>query len=195
MADVIAPRKRYVKTVWETWSYDVWGNARDGWDVNDRRCLDRDYQLRIPIEVCNAGTAAAFDHATPTDRQIRAVFGIRCRFETDGDDTSIYVTRERDGYPIGEMFCQSHASLSPIRPIATSTDTIEGCTLREMLLADCPDLSSADLDSCQADLIELARDDAYTNERSCYQEWIWRLGGAANIPTYARVLAAGRETR
>lgn len=112
-------RRRYLETVWEVWTYDVWGNARDGWDVNDRSCQDREYHIRIPIETCNPGTPAEFDCASPTDRQIRAIFGIRCRFETDGDDTSIDVTRARDGYPIGELICRSHPSLSPIRPFST----------------------------------------------------------------------------
>jgi hypothetical protein len=31
-------QKRYT-----LWSYDVWGNARDGWEVNDRSCLSREF--------------------------------------------------------------------------------------------------------------------------------------------------------
>ena len=104
-----------IDTSWECWTYDVWGNARDGYDVNDRSCFDRDAKLRIAVTVNNPGTEHAFTSAYPTDRQIKALFGLRCRIATDGDDLNIYITRERDGYPLGEMFCTSHASLSPIR--------------------------------------------------------------------------------
>lgn len=72
--------------------------------------------LVLDVEVFNAGTAQEFEGASPTDRQIRRVFGFgRIQIETDGDDLVIYVNRARDGYPIGELECVSHESLSPIR--------------------------------------------------------------------------------
>jgi hypothetical protein len=104
-----------VNTTWECWTYDVWGNKRDGYDVNDRSCFDRNAQLRLEVVVNNPGTPAEFESAYPSDRQIRALFGLRCRISTDGDDLNIYINRDRDGYPLGEMRCTSHASLSPIR--------------------------------------------------------------------------------
>lgn len=105
---------RTVNTVWECWTYDVWGNARDGYEVNDRSCFDRALDLRLTVEVHNPGTEHEFESAHPTDRQIRRAFGIRCRFETDGDAENVYIIREHDGYPIGEMHCTSH-NLSPLR--------------------------------------------------------------------------------
>ncbi len=108
-------KSRTVTTTWELRSYDVWGNAKDGYEVNDSSVFDRDYSLDIPIETNNPNTPQAFDSASPTDRQIRAAFGISCQFDTDGDDITIYINRRRDSYPIGEMHCTSHASLSPIR--------------------------------------------------------------------------------
>ena len=104
-----------LKTTWECWIYDVVGNAKDGYDVNDCSCFARNAALTLTVKVCNAGTPQAFESAHPTDRQIRRLFGLTCKFETDGDDTTVYITRVRDGYPIGEMFCTSHESLSPIR--------------------------------------------------------------------------------
>lgn len=104
-----------VQTTWELWTYDVWGNEADGYDVNDRNCFNREYKLSLAVEVNNPGTPKEFVSASPTDKQIRKAFGIRCRFETDGDDRIVYVTRERDGYPIGEMLCTSHKALSPIK--------------------------------------------------------------------------------
>lgn len=106
-----------IETTWELWSYDVWGNARDGYDVNDRSCFNRSYALQLAVETNNAGTPNAFDSAYPSDAQIRRAFGIgrRVKIGTEGDDVTIYVTRARDGYPLGEMTCTSHESLSPIR--------------------------------------------------------------------------------
>ena len=107
-------KARTAETTWECWTYDVWGNAKDGYDVNDRSCFARAAELTLTVEVCNPGTPQEFDSASPTDRQIRRLFGLTCKFETDGDDMHISIARLRDGYPIGEMLCTSHKSLSPI---------------------------------------------------------------------------------
>ena len=112
---------RYVETTWEAWTYDVWGNAKDGYDVNDRSCLDRAYPMRLRVETHNVGTPHEFDSAHPSDSQIQRCFGVRCAIETDGDDRVVYVTRARDGYPLGE-FCSSHESLSPIRQNAAEAN-------------------------------------------------------------------------
>ena len=104
-----------VLTHWEKWTYDVWGNRKDGYEVNDRYCLSRDYVIRLKIRVNNPGTAQEFISAYPTDYQIKKAFGVSCAIDTDGDDIVIDVKRESDWYPIGEMHCISHESLSPIR--------------------------------------------------------------------------------
>jgi hypothetical protein len=107
-------------TTWELWSYDVWGNATDGYDVNDRSCFDRSYEMSLKRETFNAGKPGEFIGAYPSDYQIKKAFGIGCAIETDGDDLTIYITRKSDGYPLGEMFCTSHDSLSPVR-VKTAT--------------------------------------------------------------------------
>ena len=107
-----------IETTWECWTYDVWGNATDGYDVNDRSCFARAAVLDLAIQTHNIGIDREFHSAAPSGGQIRALFGIRCRIETDGDDLSVFITRARDGYPIGEMLCTSHESLSPIRKTA-----------------------------------------------------------------------------
>jgi hypothetical protein len=105
-----------VQTTWELWSYDVWGNSEDGYEVNDRSCFDRDYVINCKIEHNNANLPAlAFDSASPSDYQIKKAFGVSCAIETNGDDTHITIDRASDGYPLGEMYCTSHASLSPVR--------------------------------------------------------------------------------
>lgn len=171
-----------VPTTWELRTYDVWGNARDGYEVNDTYSAGT-VELRIPQTRYNVGVSwhvcrnpecpgnnpcghnppcafgahrreshgvipiqaheysqekrgidsvparylcpecdqpvalesQEFISATPTGRQIKRAFGVTCRIDTDGDDLTIYVNRARDGYPIGEMYCTSHTSLSPVR--------------------------------------------------------------------------------
>jgi hypothetical protein len=84
--------------------------------VNDRHCYNRAYPIRLLVEVNNQGTEFEFISAYPTDKQIREAFGLgREKINLEGDDISIYVYRARDSYPIGEMICTSHDSLSPIR--------------------------------------------------------------------------------
>lgn len=63
------------------------------------------------------GRRPSLSRRFPSDEQIREAFdlGPKVQIDVDGDDLTIYVTRESDGYPIGEMFCTSHASLSPVR--------------------------------------------------------------------------------
>jgi hypothetical protein len=104
-----------VKTTWELWSYDVWGNKTDGYDVNDRSCFNREYPINLKIELNNPDSAFEFESAYPSDYQIKKAFGVGCNIDVSGDDVSVYVNRDSDGYPIGEMFCTSHESLSPIR--------------------------------------------------------------------------------
>lgn len=104
-----------IKTVWEIATYDVWGNERDGFEVNDVY-RKGEIELTLTVRVNNAGSPSEFRSAHPSDKQLRQLFGVRCQLSTDGDDLSICVNRERDCYPIGELRCVSHESLSPIRP-------------------------------------------------------------------------------
>jgi hypothetical protein len=109
--------KNTIKTEWQLATYDVWGNARDGYEVND---VYRHGSVTLMLEpkTHNTGTPREFVSASPTNHQIRRAFGLgHIQLETDGDDITIYVNRARDGYPIGELTCISHQSLSPIRTI------------------------------------------------------------------------------
>ena len=103
-----------VKTIWSIRTYDVWGNAREGYEVNDTYSAG-EVEIWCPKYRYNAGTPYEFIGASPTDRQIKRALGVTCRIETDGDDTHITVDRRRDSYPLGELYCESHESLSPIR--------------------------------------------------------------------------------
>lgn len=107
-----------IETTWEVWTYDVWGNAKDGYDVNDRSCYDREYPMTLKVQVNNPETELEFLSAYPTDKQIREALGVgKVRLDFDGDDLTIYVNRESDGYPLGELHCTSHEALSPIREV------------------------------------------------------------------------------
>jgi len=108
-------KQKTIDSTWELWSYDVWGNAKEGYDVNNRAYFNREYPIRLKVGVYNIGTPRQFESAHPTDYQIRKAFGVGCKIDTDGDDMTIYVNRASDNYPIGEMHCTSHKALSPIR--------------------------------------------------------------------------------
>ena len=105
----------FVETAWELRTYDVWGNAKDGYVVNDTRRVG-EVTIRCTVERNNADTPQEFLSAYPSDSQIRRALNLRrVRLELDGDDSTIYVNRAKDGYPLGEMHCTSHESVSPIR--------------------------------------------------------------------------------
>lgn len=106
-----------VKTVWEIITYDVWGNEKEGFEVNNAFKVDSTYEMDIPVTVHNKGTEREFKAASPTDNQLRKALDLRprIRIDTDGDDLTIYVNHTPTGYPCGELRCVSHESLSPIR--------------------------------------------------------------------------------
>ena len=111
----IPAKPTYIDTTWECRAYDVWGNAQDGYQVNDTTRIWEE-TLRLRVEVCNPGTPQQFLSAFPSDSQLRRALSLRrFRIEVGGDDTHITVDRARDGYPCGELTCTSHESLSPIR--------------------------------------------------------------------------------
>jgi hypothetical protein len=75
-------------------NFDVWGNSRDGWEVNDCR---------------RGGEVEVFD--TDTDAQVVAKFKCALGFTTrqvfvidhNSDDSFIPIMRKRDGYPVGHL--------------------------------------------------------------------------------------------
>lgn len=103
-------------TTWEHRSYDVWGNARDGYEVNDSFSHGT-VEIKLRREIFNVGTPMQFDGYFPTESQICKALGIgsKVKLDIDGDDIHITVFRARDCYPLGELYCVSHESLSPPR--------------------------------------------------------------------------------
>lgn len=110
-----------IKTLWEVKTYELWGNAKDGYEVNDAFYLHHEYPINIETKTYNAGTPQEFVSAYPTDRQIREALDVRGRVNIglEGDDLTIYAHATAAKYggfmPLGELHCISHESLSPIR--------------------------------------------------------------------------------
>jgi hypothetical protein len=104
-----------IMTKWQVWTYDVWGNAKDGYEVN-ASWRNGEVDIMADVKTWNTGTAGEFQSVELSHKQIRQAFGLtNIRIKIDGDDLTYYVNRKRDGYPIGEMQCVSHRSLSPIK--------------------------------------------------------------------------------
>lgn len=97
---------------YEVWTYDVWGDAKYGYEVNDNY-HQGDIVLHCPIKWAN--TKGITDSPTnepsefpicdgPSDDQLREIFSLRedTSIDVDGDEQSIYVNLD-DGYPVGEL--------------------------------------------------------------------------------------------
>ena len=73
---------------WEFRTYDVWGNRRDGYEVND-----------------------SFNHGLidcplkePSDSWLAGLMGLRNnQVDIDGDEETVYVNRRSDGKPLCEL--------------------------------------------------------------------------------------------
>jgi hypothetical protein len=102
-------------TTWEVYTYDVWGNAEEGYEVNDTYNLGTSL-LRIPRYINNEGSNNEFINAFPTISQIKKALGVKNYVQlcVDGDDTTIYVSDAKYYIPLGELRCISHKSLSPV---------------------------------------------------------------------------------
>lgn len=89
------------------WTYDVWGNAREGFDVNNR-CSHGDVRIRCKRQVFNAGTPHEFETFDPTDRQLsRASGSIGVQWE--GSDGCYYAKLSRNGRPVGKLIDQEES--------------------------------------------------------------------------------------
>ena len=90
---------------YQLWTYDIWGNARDGFEVNNRyKCGT--IEIKCKLHVYNAGTDFEFADYSPTDLQLsRAVKPnktIRLSWEGETEYT-LYASNNRNGCPICEL--------------------------------------------------------------------------------------------
>ncbi len=78
------------RTLCTLWSYDVWGNEEDGYEVNDRCALGRDYEIPDFLGVNEKAILDAID-ASPA-----------CGIDwTANDEYRIELTDRRTGKPLG----------------------------------------------------------------------------------------------
>jgi hypothetical protein len=80
------------------WSYDVWGNATDGYDVNDRYCQSRDFVVTT-AEADGQPTDAELLHALQEAGYIKGNATL-ADVEFDGEPERIEVTETADGFPL-----------------------------------------------------------------------------------------------
>lgn len=90
---------------YEVWAYDVWGNARDGFDVNDRsKCGTITVNARR--EVFNTGTPHEFTQYSPTPTQLARALGfVGCEYEWS--DGGYEIVQKSNGKPIGQLILVS----------------------------------------------------------------------------------------
>ena len=87
---------------YKLWTYDVWGNARDGFEVNDRYGQGI-ITIRVKETIYNQGTPQEFSDYSPTDLQLSRAVGA-CGLEWDGEsDYTLYATCARSGKPVCEL--------------------------------------------------------------------------------------------
>ena len=84
------------------YTYDVWGNARDGFQVNDRY-WQGEIGVTCKRQVYNAGTDQEFATYEPTDLQLnRAIGGRGLSWDGESDHT-LYAENKRNGCPACEL--------------------------------------------------------------------------------------------
>ena len=129
---------KHIKTYWKAYTYKMWGNENEGYEVNqlfnlknytdDETYIDYPsgykavfshvFELRLklqPYQTFDNGNAITGWSASPSAKQIRQLLLCpRIQVQVYGDDTHLYVERLRDGWPLGELCCVSHKSLRPV---------------------------------------------------------------------------------
>lgn len=98
---------------YELWFYDVWGNKTDGFEVNDRRCSDRDFVIPTMPKTYNRGKVGQFTDFVPSDKEILTALvkagelkesALTADIEIDGDGENIYLVDIDAGYyPLCEL--------------------------------------------------------------------------------------------
>lgn len=92
------PEARHKVSNWRVWEYDVWGNAEDGWEINDRSELtDYLFSGRL-LELKDES-----DYTLLEALKKRGWLKSRTRIEDlkiDGDEISILINQAEDDYPL-----------------------------------------------------------------------------------------------
>jgi hypothetical protein len=88
-------RQNPAGNTWSVWEYDVWGNAKDGYEVNNRMRVGK-----IELSETEENNEFAFNKAM---ERIRLKIRWRNIDQGASDEDVIYFIRERDGMPLGEI--------------------------------------------------------------------------------------------
>jgi predicted NAD/FAD-dependent oxidoreductase len=80
---------------WRVWTYDVWGNAEDGYEVNDR--TDQGY-LDLPDNPTDEQIVKALINHGVLNNNVKV-----SDVEIGGDDMSITVDAADDSYPLAGL--------------------------------------------------------------------------------------------
>lgn len=98
--------------IFELWSFDVWGNADDGYTINDRSCIERELTIPAYKNLYNKGWSSESIVIESEDDQILQAL-IDCGFLKsdvtmadlvfDGDDTMIYIEDSINNMPICQL--------------------------------------------------------------------------------------------
>ena len=88
---------------YEIYRYDVWGNARDGWEVNDVWRTHAKIHVICKRKRYNVGTPQEFSTYAPTDRQLNRALGARGLLWDGETEHTLFAARKRDGKPVGEL--------------------------------------------------------------------------------------------
>lgn len=108
---------------------DVWGNADDGWEVNDISRSDRNREFVADLEIHNVpafpGAKDGFREFPNTpgittevlctfhisDETIRRELGIKGKIEVSGDDTMYTIDLAKDGFPLCTLYIEGWKEL------------------------------------------------------------------------------------
>jgi hypothetical protein len=80
---------------WSVYSYDVWGNADDGWEVNDSFYVG---EVTLADDASDADIITALKDAGILSKKAKV-----SNVDIDGDDDYITLNDKRDGMPLLEL--------------------------------------------------------------------------------------------
>lgn len=92
----VEPRVHGAQQIWKIVSLDVWGNRKDGYEINGARYTGS--VIELPSEPSDAQVRLALVRAGCIKESSRL-----SSLEFEGDDVLIQVYRKSDGYPIAQI--------------------------------------------------------------------------------------------
>lgn len=83
---------------YRVWTYDVWGNAKDGWEVNDRNELTG-FLGSEPLDLKDSESDTSIIQALKDRGWLKKTIQSR-QLDIDGDGETITINQKSDGYPL-----------------------------------------------------------------------------------------------